>query len=164
MSDSKPQNWSVFIRTVIMTSLILAVFLTAVSFIVDHFLQGFSMAGSVESSGHLFVLWLVVSSAIRSINRLSGRIPGWTFLLAGLLVAAGGIFFQEGIVYLVELFKADLGLKALGFTSLPFYLAAGFLAALLALINIKIRSRFWAGLLEILIFAGIIFFFFYYMK
>ena len=161
---SQQHNLSVFIRTVILTSILLGLLLAAISFVVSRFLDVSNMAGSIQASGNLFVLWLVVSSAIRSINGLGKQMPGWSFLFAGVLVALGGILAQEGIVFIVQYFKLELGLKALGFSSLPFFLGAGFVAGLISLVNLRIRSRFWGTALEILIIAGLLFFFFYYMK
>lgn len=161
---SKQHNFSVFIRTVIMTSILLGLFLAAISFVTDRFLDATNMAGSIQASANLFAVWLIVSSTIRSINGLGKQIPGWSFLFAGLLVAVGGILVQEGIVYLIQYFKLELGIKALGFTSLPFFLGVGFIAALISLVNLRIRSRFWGTVLEILIIGGIIYFFFFYMK
>lgn len=161
---SQSHNFSVFVRTVALTSMLLGLLLAVISFMVSRFLDASNIAGSIQASANLFGLWLVVSSTIRSLNGLGKQMPGWSFLLAGLLVAFGGILVQEGIVFLVQYLNLELGLKALGFETLPFFLGVGFVAALLSLISLRIRNRFWGNVLEVLIIAGMLFFFFYYMK
>lgn len=105
----------------------------------------------------LFLLWLVVTSSVRSLHALRKQVSVPILWLSGGLTGAMGVLFSALFFRLAESMGLDL---ALG-THVPesdvflFYLALGLVFSLIALIHLKVRNKALGNTLEILVFLGI---------
>jgi hypothetical protein len=112
----------------------------------------------------VLALWLVVSSAIRALNQLSARMPGWQLALGGFLTALAGALLNEGILNAVRLFQGASAQVSFDYRGLIFFTGAGLLLSIVTMINLRVRSRFLGNVLEFLVIIAFLAILFYVFK
>jgi hypothetical protein len=164
MNKEEQRNWHVLINTVLISGAVLGILLCLISWLLTQVLgSSFKYTGSLIGALNLFVLWLVVTSSIRAIDRLTKYIPWWMFLLAGVLIVGVAIPIQEIGVLIIKRFSESMSIAGLGLRSLLFFGAIGFAIALISLIHMRVRNRLIGNVLEFAFVAGVIYLFFYFM-
>ena len=158
MNQQAKVNQSVVIRTVIMSSIILAVLLT----LLHLFIAKITDLDKIIIGIKLVLFWVVVTSTVRSVVKVRKNIGGLWLLLTGLLVSGLGIILHLLALQVIPAIKNDTGLDlSLNFQSVGFYVMIGVVASVISLINIKVKNVFWGNVLEVVFIAamaGILFF------
>ena len=145
-------NQSVVLRTVLISSIILAVLLTLLHIFVSKIID----AEKVVVALKLLVFWVVVTSTLRSVVKVRKQIGGLWLLLAGLLVAGLGIIFHLLALQIIPAIRDSSGLDLkIDFRSVGFYVLIGVVASVISLINIRVKNQFWGNVLEILFIAAV---------
>ena len=157
---------STAVRTVIISSLLLAGAFIALFFL-ENKLTGLlgKYADEATIGLMLLILWLVVSSGIRSINSLSKGIAAWKLLLAGVLTAGvSAILYSAFLVVFPRVSKSPAFAEVAGASGGMILLLTGlaFVISLIAIINVRVKNKMLGNLLEFLIIGGCIFGFVYF--
>lgn len=168
MAKSKRSNAAndqqVFVQVVLIASVVLGVALTIVTAILTKALTpGSNFEKALLTAGNLFVFWLVVTSAVRAVERLRRGLPWRALIFTGLLVSVLGILFQQLIFWVAREYDAVWATTP-GLRVLKFYAAAGVVVSMVALIHLRVRSRSEARVYEALVIAVTAGLFFYFMK
>ena len=111
---------------------------------------------------NLFLLWLVVTSTLRSINRIVPGVNGGLLLMSGLGIGVLSLMLQYGIFYMLKMTKNTDLVQAPKQDELFFFMGICFVVSFLAMIKLKVESNFWGNVLEVLFIGALAFFFFYY--
>ncbi len=157
--QTKASDWQVILKTSIFSTLILAIGLFACLF-VEKGLQNFSpaYADDIRVAAMLFIIWLVVSSAIKSASSIKKRIEGWKLILMGIAIAVVGTF----IYTVVKGFFPDLiwntsssVVYPFQWSSFGFFSGIGAILALTSVIRLRVGSKFWSSVLVWLVYIGI---------
>lgn len=153
---------SVVIKVVAIASILLGAMLAIVTAILTKFLTvGSSFEKALLTGGNLFVFWLVVTSAVRTVERLRKGIPKRALMLTGFAVSVCGILFQQLIFWIAGKLHAAWAITP-GLRVLKFYAAAGLVVSLIALIHLRVRNKRRAKQLEILVIVLLALLFFYF--
>ncbi len=156
---------SVVTRSIIIAAVLLAGIFTVLFFLEDNLAKIFGKYADEAVIGlMLLALWLVVSSTVRSVNSLAKGVAGWKLLLAGVLTAGvSGILYNAFLLLFPRISKSDNGFEVASASGVLILLLAalGFLISIVALVNIRVRNRMLAHVLEFVIIAGSIFGFVY---
>jgi len=120
--------------------------------------SGFSRA--VLAGVQLFLVWLVVTSAVRTVHRLKPRIHLWWLFVVGMAAALGGVLLKEIIWRIAgRSWSADFSGKGL-----LFFGGVALLASSIAVIRLRIRSRLMGQVLEFGLIASAVYLFFQSMQ
>ena len=139
--------------------------LLALSYLFIPNVLGYSKFAKAAQIGiELFIMWLVITSTIRSIHTLRARTPNWKLLVGGCLTAVFGPLVRELTLRIVANFKEDMDMEPFQWKGLLFFAGLGLLAALIALIRLRVRNRAMGNILELGLIALVAFLFFYFMK
>lgn len=151
---------SVLTRTIIIACAILTGIFIALLFFQDNLAKFFGSYSDEVTIGLMLVaLWLVVSSAIRSVNNLAKRIHPWKLLLAGLLT--GGISAVLTTAFLLlfpKVAKSQNMAEVTGATGgiILMMTLIAFIISLIVVVNVRVRSRSVGNVLEVVIIGAII--------
>ena len=157
--QTNASDWQVILKTSIFSIVILAIGLFACLF-VEKGLQNFSpaYADDIRVAAMLFIIWLVVSSAIKSASSIKKRIEGWKLILMGIAIAVVGTF----IYTVVKGFFPDLiwntsssVVYPFQWSSFGFFSGIGAILALTSVIRLRVGSKFWSSVLVWLVYIGI---------
>lgn len=120
--------------------------------------SGFSRA--LLAGLQLFLVWLVVTSAVRTVHRLKPRVDLWQLFAAGLATAMGGVLLKEIIWRIIgRPLTADFSGK--GFL---FFGGIALLASSIAVIRLRVRNRMMGQVLEFGLIATAVYLFFQTMQ
>lgn len=112
-------------------------------------------AGALRTGLLLFLLWLVVTSTVRSLNKLDRDISGGWLLLSGVMVGGLGALTTFILLQIYTWLRAiDLDHPFL-MGNVLFFAAVGFVLALITTINLRVKNRLLGNLLEIAIFVAL---------
>lgn len=154
----------VFIRTIIISTILLGALLFVLDWVFHNLLGDLSGFGKGVKVGlSLLVFWLIVTSSIRSLNRLAKDISGPKLLLAGMAIALLGTFFNQFILQVLTWFNEPWVPRPNYNTSL-FYGVGGLIASIISLINLRVKDQKLGNVLEFLFIAGVAILFFYLAK
>lgn len=161
MASSKEKNQnSVIFRTVVISAIILAGLFTVAYFLEDNIAKIFKQYSDEVSIGiMLFSLWLVVSSTVRSINRLEKRVASWKLLVAGVATAAFGSGLFVTFLYLFPKVSKSTNTFEVGGASGELAMVMSglaFIISLLTIVNTRVGSKMLANILEFVIIGGVI--------
>jgi hypothetical protein len=152
MEEKIRVNQSVVLRTVLISSIMLAILLTLLHLFVTRLIDAEKVLIGIK----LLIFWIVVTSTLRSVVKIRKNIGGLWLLLAGLLVSGLGIIFHLLSLQVISAIKENRDLDlALDMRSVGFYVGVGVIAAVISLINIKIKNQFWGNVLEVLFIAAV---------
>ncbi len=139
--------------------------LLALSYIfIPDFLGYSKFAKAVQIGLELLLMWVVITSTIRSIHNLRARTPGWKLLIGGCLTAIFGALIRELALRIVANFNDELNIEPFQWRGLLFFAGLGLLAAMIALIRLRVRNRALGNMLEVALIGLVAFLFFYFMK
>jgi hypothetical protein len=159
---------SVVTRTVIISSVILTGIFIILFFLEDNLAGIFGKyAGEVVTGLMLLALWIVVSSAVRSVNNLVKNIPGWKMLLTGVATAAvSAVLYTAFLLVFPRVSKSSNALEVAGISGGMILLLGvlGFIISLIALVNVRVKNRMLGNVLEFLIIGGAIALFLYFVN
>lgn len=154
----------VMLRSAGIAGLILGVLL-ALSYLYLPNLLGVTKFGkAVQIALELLLIWIVITSTIRSIYSLRRGVPGLKLLVGGALTAVFGPLIRELVLRVVGYFNEDMKLDPFNWNGLFFFAGLGLLAALIALIRLRVRNRALGNIMEFGLIALVAFLFFYLMK
>jgi hypothetical protein len=120
--------------------------------------SGFSRA--LLAGLQLFLVWLVVTSAVRTVHRLKPRVDFWQLFAAGLATAMGGVLLKEIIWRIIgRPLTADFSGKGL-----LFFGGIALLASSIAVIRLRVRNRMMGQVLEFGLIATAVYLFFQTMQ
>lgn len=154
----------VMLRSAGLAGLLLGLLL-ALSYLFLPTLIGFSrFAKAAQIAIELFMIWLVITSTIRSIHRLRRGIPTFKLLVGGALTAVIGPLIRELSLRVIAYFNSDMEVAAFNWNGLFFFAGLGLLAAAIALIRVRVRNRALGNMLEFGLIALVAFLFFYLLK
>jgi len=113
----------------------------------------------------LFFLWLTVTITLRRANKANSSIDAWRLILIGLFVAIAGTALGTGLNRLYGMqFQEGWIVPELSERSLLFYGGLGLVAAILALINMRIKNQFLGNIIELIVIAAIIYGFYHFFQ
>jgi predicted membrane protein len=139
--------------------------LLALSYLFIPNILGYSKFAKAAQIGiELFIMWLVITSTIRGIHSLRARTPAWKLLVGGCLTAVFGPLVRELVLRIVGNFNEEVDLEPFEWKGLLFFAGLGLLAALIALIRLRVRNRALGNILEFGLIALVAFLFFHFMK
>jgi ABC-type cobalamin transport system permease subunit len=141
--------------TILMSGIILAALFIVLYFLEDKLasLLG-NFSGKVIIGLMLFVMWITVGSAVRTINRHKRSTPFFTLLLSGVATAAlGSALFTFFLYVFPKISKAQDAFKVAGASGgiILVMSGLGLIASLLAIINARVENKFLGNLLELLV-------------
>lgn len=154
----------VMLRASAIAAVVLGIIL-ALSFLFLPNVLGSSKFGRAVQVGlELFIIWLIITSVIRSIHGIREEIASWKLLAAGFLTALIGPVVRELVLRIVAQFNASVQSADLSLRGMLFFAGLGLLAALIALIRLRIKNRALGNMMELALVALVAFLVFYYMK
>lgn len=157
------QDFKVIIRAVIIAAILLQALFIGLAFIWPYIPIGdSSFANSLRNGLNLFLLWMVVSSTLRSIYRLRPGIEWWKLMISGLGIVALTLVVQYAVFQALQMTDHVALTEKPSMDSIQFFLGIGFVVSFLSMIKLKVRSAFWAGVIELLFIGGLIYLFFFY--
>lgn len=151
----KDKDFSILIRAVLFGIVIMAIGLLS-GLMAAHFSAGVlpDLSGQIAVGLGLFVIWLVHGSTLRSIYRLDKNCSFIWLVFAGIATIFGGMVLAALVRLIIEkaagiefpvLASAGLGQKTLFLLGLALFLS--FFSA----INLKVKSRFFGNILELIL-------------
>ena len=145
-------NKQVVIKTIIISSILLAILLTLLHVFVSKVID----SNKILTGLKLLVFWVVITATLRSEIKVRRNIGGLWLLLTGLLVAGFGVILHLLVIQIISAIKTDVGLDlAIDLKTVGFYAGIGFVASVISLINIKVKSEFWGNVLEVIFVAAL---------
>ncbi|MFN7115288.1 MAG: hypothetical protein ACK4TA_00725 [Saprospiraceae bacterium] len=154
----------VTLRAAAIGGTILGVLLALSYLYVPDFLGYSKFAKAAQIGLELLLMWLVITSTIRSIHSLRARTPGWKLLVGGCLTAIFGALIRELTLRIVANFNEGTTVEPFQWRGLLFFAGLGLLAALIALIRLRVRNRALGNMLEFALIAAVALLFFYLMQ
>ncbi len=119
---------------------------------------------AVQAGLNLFLIWLVVTSTVRTVHHIRPRIELWRLYIAGMVTALLGVILKELFWSGGELVRSGSESVSFSFEELMFYIAVALIASSIALIRLRVRDRKTGQFLEIALIGVVAFLFFYFMK
>ncbi|HMO40565.1 MAG TPA: hypothetical protein PKC76_15065 [Saprospiraceae bacterium] len=154
----------VMLRASALAGVLLGIILGLLHLFLPTVLGGSRFGRAVQIGLELFAIWLIITSAIRSIHHFRGDIPTWKLLLAGCLTAVVGPIVREILLRIVRQFTESISLEKYNFKEWWFFAGLGLLAASIATIRLRIKNRALGNMMELGLIALVAFLFFYYTK
>lgn len=151
---------SVLFRTVLISGFILAALFTGAYFLEDNLAKIFGRQSDKAAIAiMLFSLWLVVSSTVRSLNKLEKRMASLKLIIGGVGTAAFGSGLFVTFLYLFPQISKKENLWEVGGASgeLAMFMAGlAFIISLLTVVNTRIGSKLLVNLIELALVGGAI--------
>ena len=155
---------SVMLRAAITSAIILGIGLNLIPFITDYLAASTpDFKKKLETGLEIFLIWVVLTSTLRSIDKMRPGTDAWKFLLAGVIIVVGGVLLQFIFSLIMALFIEDWQ-SSLDVRELGFYAVMGLIASMISMINLKVENQFLGNILEFLVIALVIFLFYTFMK
>ncbi|MCP3930073.1 MAG: hypothetical protein GY705_13345 [Bacteroidetes bacterium] len=155
--------------TVIARAVIIAIFLMGLGAIAVNYLERLwaglfpNYMGQIRTGVMLFILWLVVTSTLRSIDKLNPGSRGWTFVISGAFIALGGFLLYNLFLFLVNQFSSTSELLPV-WGMIPLFTGIGLILGLISLINLRVKNRKFGNVLEVLVVVAVLFLFLYFVQ
>ncbi len=164
MSNARIANQSVLFKSAALGGIILAVLLTAANVAMNRLFQiESSLIGGVQVALNLLIFWIVVTSILRSMNRMRSSIPGQYLIFGGVMVALAGILLHVLLIQLLHWISPGWGLEP-GYRTILFYGVLGIIVSIISLINLKVKNKALGNVIEVLFIALLVVLFFTFMK
>jgi lipid-A-disaccharide synthase-like uncharacterized protein len=165
MARKKKKNIPfIFWQTVLFSALALGCGLLLSVWGGNRLVEQFPQFGSgLRTALLLFVLWLVVSSGVRSLHSLHKKFSFGHLVGGGSLIGLIGSLACFSMARVVAFFREGTTLaKVYDVQNLLFFAGVGLVVALLAAINLRTSNRVLGNVLEILVVAAAIFLMLYF--
>lgn len=155
---SKKNLKFVYWQTIIISSLLLGSLLLVAIFGGNRLAEMFpQFGGGVRTGLMLFVLWLMVSTGIRSISSLIKKSTSLELLVAGSVIGILGSVTCFSLAKVVAFFREGSTLhRVFDHQNVLFFAGVGIVLAILTTINLQTKNRALGNLLEFLVIAAVI--------
>lgn len=167
-SSASSAHNSIIARSVILGSMLLGGLFIVLMFFQAGFSKVFGKYADEAVIGlMLLVLWLVVSSTIRTINSLAKKVAAWKLLLSGVLIAlVATVLVAAFMIVFPEVAKSENMTDVAGATGTMILLnsALALVISLTVVINLRVTNKTTGKFLEILIIGGCILAFIYFVS
>lgn len=161
--SKKVSFWAVILRVVPLAGIFYGVLITAGNLLCYLIFDGYTnFAEKVITGIQLFLLWLIVSSAVRTLHLLAKDIPDVILWLSGGLTAIASVLLAPLIMDIFYRLGLETGPTIADSSKLRFYLALGLVFSLIAIIHVRVRNQALGSTLEWLIVLGLGFVFYYF--
>lgn len=148
---------NVSVQVALITGIVFGLLLLGVRLLIGHFLWEYrDLSYYLNTGAALFLLWLVVTAGVRSVQSLRKNAGVLLLWFSGGLTAAAGVLMATIFFALASSTGLDLGARLPTREDSVFALLVGLVYSLIALIHLKVRSKGLGNALEILVFAGIL--------
>lgn len=155
---------TIMLRAAITSAVLLGIALNLIPLVTEYFAANSPDFKQKLGIGlELFVIWLVLTSTLRSIHKMRPETDAYKFLLAGIIIVIGGVLLQFIFGALIGLFNKEW-VNSLDLKELGFYAVIGFIASLISMINLKVKNQFLGNILEVLVIGLVIFLFYHFMR
>lgn len=162
-ASSKTNYWAAILRAVPLAGIFYGILVTAGNLLTYLIFNGYTpLAQKVTTGIQLFLLWLIVSSAVRTLHLLTKDIPAFILWLAGGLTAIVSVLLAPIVMDIFYRMGLEVGPSIADASKLRFYLALGLVFSLISIIHLRVRSKALGSTLEWLIVLGLGFVFYYY--
>lgn len=162
-SAAKISYWGAILRTVPLAGIFYGVLITLGNLLIYLIFNGYTnFAQKVSTGVQLFLLWLIVSSAVRTLHLLVKDIPVFILWLAGGLTAIVSVLLAPIIMDIFYRLGLQVGPSIADASRLRFYSGLGLVFSLIAIIHLRVRSKALGSTLEWVIVLGLGFVFYYY--
>lgn len=164
MTETTTTKRGVGFRTILISTVILGSLLFALDGIFHNWIGDLNRVGRGLKIGlSLLIFWLVVTAALRSHNRLAPGSSGGSLLLSGVAIAVLGTLLSQVILQLLHWFDEPWAPEP-NFNTTLFYGAAGLIASVISLINLRVKDQKMGNVLEIVFIVLVALLFFYYIR
>lgn len=126
--------------------------------------EGYRWVGYVQAAVSLLLIWGFVSSTMRAIHIIRKNAPLQYLLAGGLLTVLGGAVVKEITLNGIKTFRDQASNITWNTKSILLILVIGIGVALISLIHIRVKNKYWGNILELVIAALFVGAFFWYMK
>jgi len=151
------------LRTVPLAGIFYGILITLANLLIYVIFNGYTpLAEKVSTGVQLFLLWLIVSSSVRTLHLLVKDIPAFVLWLTGGLTAIVSVLLAPIIMDIFYRMGLEVGPSIADVSKLRFYLALGLVFSLIAIIHLRVRSKALGSTLEWVIVLGLGFVFYYY--
>lgn len=151
---------SVLTRSIIFGSVVLTGIFIALLFFQNKLIGFFGKYADEATIGLMLLgLWLVVSSTVRSVHNLAKGIQTWKLLLGGIVVGlVSSILTTAFLVMFPVIAKSQNMEEVTGATGAMILVmtAISFIISMISIINLRVKSRQFGNLLEVLIISAVI--------
>ena len=158
--NSTNQKDKTALNTILISSIILAGLFVVLYFLEDNLGKIFGgLSGKVVIGLMLFMMWITVGSAVRTINRHKRSTPFPILLLSGVATAAlGSAIFTAFLFIFPKISKAQDAFEVAGASGGMILVMSGLglIASLLAIINARVESKMLGNVLELLVIGACI--------
>ncbi len=154
----------VMLRASAIGAVLMGLLLAALHLLFPKLLGTSQLSKAFQTGLQLLLIWLVITSTIRSIHHIRPHIPSWKLLLAGCLTAVAGPIVQELVLRIARQLFTLPPLTEYNSKGLWFFGGLGLLAAAIATIRLRIKNRALGNMMELALIALVAFLFFYYTK
>lgn len=149
--NRKQHNNSIIRRVVLISTGILLLGLIGVFFFSQWLSEFFpTYYASIQTGLMLFMIWLVITSTLRSLQKLVVSIRAWILPLVGTVVTAFGLLLYWAFLGIYGAYTIGY---AVDFSWTPVYVFTGLggVVSIMTLINLRIKNRRLGNLLELLL-------------
>lgn len=158
--DKKNQpllDLNVAVQVAMISGIVFGLLLLGVRLLIGQFLWEYrDLSHYLNTGAALFLLWLVVTAGVRSVQSLRKNAGVFLLWFSGGLTAVAGVLMASIFFALASSVGLDLGARLPTREAYLFALLIGLVYSLIALIHLKVRRKGLGNALEILVFAGIL--------
>lgn len=164
MTESNKNPGAVAWRTVLIATVLLGSLLFALDGVFHNWIGELNRFGrGLKIALSLLIFWLIVTASLRSLNRLAPNTSGGGLLLTGIAIAVLGTLMSQIILQLLSWFEEPWAPEP-NFRTTLFYGAAGLVASVISLINLRVKDQKVGNVLEIIFIALVAVLFFYFAR
>jgi hypothetical protein len=165
-SSGKTNYWAAILRAVPLAGLFYGILVLAGNLLCYVIFGDYTnFATKVITGLQLFLLWLIVSSTVRTLHLLAKDMPVVILWLAGGLTAIVSVLLAPIVLSIVYKMGLEVGPSIADVSKLRFYLVLGLIFSLIAIIHVRVRNKALGSTLEWVIVLGLAaLFYVYYLK
>ncbi len=151
---------SILARTIMIASFVLTGIFIVLLFLQDNLAKLFGNYADETTIGLMLIgLWLVVTSAIRTITNHAKNMQSWRLIMGGLLTGlVSSVLTTAFLIMFPKVAKSQNMAEVTGATGGLIFMMTliAFIITLIVVVNIRVRSRMMGNLLEVLIIGATI--------
>lgn len=161
--STKTNYWAAILRAVPLAGLFYGILATAGNLFVYLLFGDYTpFAQKVITGIQLFLLWLIVSSTVRTLHLLAKDMPTLILWLSGGLTAIISILLGPLVMNLFYQFGLEVGPTIAEGDKWRFYLVLGLAFSLISIIHLRVKNQAMGSTLEWVIVLGLGWVFYYY--
>ena len=165
-SSTKTNYWAAILRAVPLAGIFYGILITIGNLLSYVVFGGYTnFATKVITGIQLFLLWLIVSSTVRTLHLLAKDMPVLILWLAGGLTAIVSVLLAPIVLDIFYRMGLEVGPTIADASKLRFYLALGLIFSLIAIIHVRVKNKALGSTLEWVIVLGLgVVFYVYYLR